>query len=296
MSVNPFSLIEISAYRKWRDNKLSAYPARVADLITPITDPKNLSSNEIKSLQYSCRIANIAIYQCKKTMNHQDVLILGKQLGLTRLCKNISTQTDGISELKIRADSTSSRYIPFSNQPLNWHTDGYYHVPGTEIQSFILHCADPAARGGENKILDHELAYLLLRDQSPDFIAALSQTDAMTIPENRTEEQNKTRIESKSIRSSVTGPVFSVSQSGHLHMRYTSRSRSIHWKDDPILDVARNTLITILEDNPFILGHTLESGQGLICNNVLHCRSGFEDSANRSRLIFRARYFDRVAN
>ena len=38
----------------------------------------------------------------------------------------------------------------------------------------------------------------------------------------------------------------------------------------------------------------LQSGQGLICNNVLHTRSGFETDS--PRLLYRARYFDRIAD
>jgi hypothetical protein len=34
---------------------------------------------------------------------------------------------------------------------------------------------------------------------------------------------------------------------------------------------------------------------GLVCNNVLHDRSGFRDGATRKRLVYRARYYDRIA-
>ena len=34
---------------------------------------------------------------------------------------------------------------------------------------------------------------------------------------------------------------------------------------------------------------------GILCNNVLHERSGFVDDASAPRLLFRARYYDRVA-
>jgi hypothetical protein len=41
----------------------------------------------------------------------------------------------------------------------------------------------------------------------------------------------------------------------------------------------------------------LAGGQGLVCNNVLHNRSAFNDAPapGRGRLVYRARYFDRVA-
>ena len=39
---------------------------------------------------------------------------------------------------------------------------------------------------------------------------------------------------------------------------------------------------------------TLEPGMGIVCNNVLHRRDGFVDDPSRSRLLYRARYLDRV--
>ena len=33
---------------------------------------------------------------------------------------------------------------------------------------------------------------------------------------------------------------------------------------------------------------------GLVCNNVLHDRSGFSDTNGRRRLLLRARYLDRI--
>ena len=42
------------------------------------------------------------------------------------------------------------------NKKLNWHTDGYYDEK--PIFSWLLHCEEPAHSGGENYLLDHELA------------------------------------------------------------------------------------------------------------------------------------------
>jgi hypothetical protein len=33
---------------------------------------------------------------------------------------------------------------------------------------------------------------------------------------------------------------------------------------------------------------------GLVCNNVLHDRSGFTETPERRRLLYRARYHDRI--
>jgi hypothetical protein len=45
-------------------------------------------------------------------------------------------------------------------------------------------------------------------------------------------------------------------------------------------------------DSPYIYRLTLQSGWGLISNNVLHDRSGFTDDEAHPRLLYRARYYD----
>jgi hypothetical protein len=39
----------------------------------------------------------------------------------------------------------------------------------------------------------------------------------------------------------------------------------------------------------------MQPGMGLLCNNVLHDRSAFTDDALNPRLLYRARYLDRIA-
>ena len=48
-------------------------------------------------------------------------------------------------------------------------------------------------------------------------------------------------------------------------------------------------------DCPWVFRGRLEPGMGLVCNNVLHDRAAFSDSDTRKRLLYRARYFDRIA-
>ena len=114
----------------------------------------------------------------------------------------------------------------------------------------------------------------------------------MTIPAN---------MESGSItRPAQSGPVFSVDPvTGSLHMRYTARTRSIEWKQDAITREAVATLQTLLtEDTRYRFTYRLAQGQGLLCNNVLHNRTRFTDDVDTGmeRLIYRARYFDRIAH
>jgi alpha-ketoglutarate-dependent taurine dioxygenase len=78
-------------------------------------------------------------------------------------------------------------------------------------------------------------------------------------------------------------------------MRYTTRTRSIVWKDDPNVRLAVGFIRALLEsDSPWIFRYRLQAGEGIICNNVLHGREAFEDADGVARLLFRARYHDRM--
>jgi hypothetical protein len=109
--------------------------------------------------------------------------------------------------------------------------------------------------------------------------------DAMTIPANVADGQE--------LRGATSGPVFSV-HDGHLHMRYTARKRNVIWRDDPATQAAVRALEEVLAgDEPLAFEATLQGGWGLLSNNVLHTRSGFEEGSRR--LLYRARYYDRIA-
>ena len=130
---------------------------------------------------------------------------------------------------------------------------------------------------------------LYLRNE-PAYVEALMQPEVMTIPAN---------IENGvEIRPQQTGPVFSLDeQTGTLHMRYTARTRSIVWQDDALTRAAVKALEELLAtESGYIFHHRLQAGQGIICNNVLHKRTGFTDDEKNGqrRLFYRARYFDRV--
>jgi hypothetical protein len=111
--------------------------------------------------------------------------------------------------------------------------------------------------------------------------------EAMTIPANV--------VDGEELRPEQHGPVFSVHPDGHLHMRYTDRKRSIRWRDDQLTRDAVACLKDVLHrQTHWHFTGRLESGWGLVSNNPLHTRAGFEDGPH-PRLLYRARYYDRLA-
>ena len=275
-------------FERWRERKLARYPRRAEDLIVAVRDPRNLSDSEAAEIRRVCAVANMAVYASPLgDLPDKDIpRRLAARLGLARLHANPLADEDGISSLEVTPEKSGRGYIPYSSQRLLWHTDGYYNAPAQRIRAFILHCVRPAAAGGENRLLDPEIAYLLLRDADPRYVAALSAPDAMTIPANEEDPAAQ--------RAAQTGPVF-LDEGGALHMRYTARTRSIEWRPDEATRAAVQFLRQILDaGSPYVFTLRLAAGQGLVCNNVLHDRSAFTDAPGRGRLVYRARYSDRV--
>jgi alpha-ketoglutarate-dependent taurine dioxygenase len=286
---SPFDLDDERAWRAWREAKLADAPRGVEALLVEVRDPFALSDAERGALLDRCARFNMAVYR-GPALEHDSSLprALGRQLGLLRLDANWLADEDGISPITVRAGTgPAGAFIPYTNRAIKWHTDGYYHPPERAIRGMLLHCVRPAAGGGANRLLDHELAYLALRDLDPAHVRALMAADAMTIPA-RTDEDGVARP-------AQSGPVFSIAADGSLHMRYTARTRSIEWKDDDATRAAVGALEAVLGGSPHVLRARLEPGMGLVCNNVLHDREAFVDDPARPRLLYRARFLDRVA-
>ncbi|MDQ1362445.1 MAG: hypothetical protein QG652_305 [Pseudomonadota bacterium] len=292
-SDSPFSLVDDRAYKDWRQRKLQAYPRTPQDLLVEIDSDKPVLS-QCESIARLCKKTNMAIYRLRhpEAGNKEFVRTLGECLGLVHLDGNLCADQDSISSLQVMDTGRKAGYIPYSSRPLSWHTDGYYNLPEQRICAVLLHCVREAREGGENSLLDHEIAYIQLRDQNPGYIQALMQEDVMTIPPNMEGDEM--------IREARSGPVFSVDpQTGQLHMRYSARRRNVIWRDDADTRAATAALTALLADkNPFVIKYRMRPGEGIICNNVLHCRSGFTDdpAPEKSRLLYRARYFDRIIN
>jgi hypothetical protein len=290
MTSSPFSLNNLSAYQSWREQKLKQAPTSLNELLIEVNDPYRLTSSEHKAMLALCKRCNMVVYFTHNHTADKDIARnIGQQFGLNNLDANWLAGEDGISEIQVSRSDDQSRlaYIPYTDRQIKWHTDGYYNPPERRIRAMLLHCVNSAAEGGVNRLMDHEMIYLQLRDINPKFTQALSAPDAMTIPE-RTDETGVARA-------AQSGPVFSLDENLQLHMRYTARTSSIVWKQDEVTLAAVACLEQLLAtDSTYLYSLRLTPGMGLLCNNVLHDRSAFVNHPDTPRLLYRARYYDRI--
>lgn len=278
-----------SAYARWRDAKRACAPFRPEDLVVEVRDPAHPTAAERGALTRLCRRANMAIYASDRVAEDKALPRgLGLALGLARLDANYLSDDDGITAIRVTPGKGAAGYIPYTDRPIRWHTDGYYNAPDRRVRGMILHCVRDASAGGETGVADPEIAYIRLREANPAWAEALFDPEAMTIPAREDEDGVA--------RPACTGPVFAIDgETGDLHMRYTARTRSIRWKDDDRVREAAAALLALLEGGgEGVFRLRLEPGMGLVCNNVLHERAAFRD-AGSPRLLYRARYFDRIA-
>ncbi len=295
---SPFDLADAATYESWRERKLAEYPRRAADLVVEVDRLGTLSESEKARCIDLCRRANMAVYAPRVSAHEPGdaetrlaVRALAATFGLGLVEDHRSAETDGLVAIEVTDKASKRGFIPYSTKPISWHTDGYYNAPGEDILAMLLHCARAASEGGENALLDPEIAYIRLRDRGPALVAAMMHPEAMTIPESLEEDGR--------VRPTSTGPVFFIDgETRSLAMRYTARARNIAWRDDADTLAAVAELDRLLrhEEEPLILKHRLSPGQGLVCNNVLHTRTGFANGEEGpGRLLYRARYRRRIA-
>jgi alpha-ketoglutarate-dependent taurine dioxygenase len=293
-----FSLADDQAYRHWRDAKLADYPRSSDALTVEVAALAAPTPAETEAVLGACRRANMCLYRSRQHLGdalgtRRALGAFARHFGLHHFEAHRSADADGIVALEVVAEGGRLGYIPYTNRAIGWHTDGYYNYegPARMIRAMLLHCVRSASAGGENGFLDHEIAYIRLRDENPDFIAALMHPEAMTIPANE-EANGKLRAENR-------GPVFVVTpDTGELTMRYTARKRNIRWRDDAATQMAVRALDRLLREDPLIMRVKLGPGDGVICNNVLHDRIGFENGVGPEpgRLLYRIRSYDRIGN
>ncbi|MBT8429332.1 MAG: TauD/TfdA family dioxygenase [Gammaproteobacteria bacterium] len=288
-SGSPFSLQDRGNYAAWRAGKLSA--TGMPDILA-LENPAELRDAERQALLRTCQTRNFALFRFAAPPEdvEQALRAFGRHIGLLDLDQNLCAEDSGVTAITVKATETDHTYIPYTNRPLGWHTDGYYNAGEHQVRAWLLYCARPASEGGANELLDHEIAYIRIRDENPEWIRALMAPDAFTIPGN-TEHGEE-------IRPDHSGPVFSVSaKDGSLHMRYSARQRNVIWKDDALTREAAAFLLDLFKrGDDHMFRYRLQSGEGVISNNILHRRDGFRDepTSGAKRLIYRARYYQRL--
>ena len=293
-SFNWRELDDSAGYARWRDSKLQSAEKALGRKFVAVGDFANPSESERKELFLRCSEENLACYEIDTPSNDPEetrirIRRFAAALGLRIAEAHRSAGEAGVVALEVSDAPKQSGYIPYTPKPLSWHTDGYYNPPEDRVNAFVLHCERPAAEGGENMLLDPEIAYLRLRDIDPAFVQAMMHPEAMTIPAD--ERQTPPRPAS-------IGPVFYPDPvSGRLQMRYTARTRSIAWRGDTATQEATAALRDILENNDPLTHHIrLKAGQGVLNNNALHNRTAFRNGSGEAeqRLIYRVRFRNRL--
>lgn len=279
-----FDLGSNEDYLKWRDEKLAAYPKNVGELVVELGDMTAMTPAEKAKILETVERANMCVYTAGSAeLEMSSLLALGKQLGVRHTDKSARhAQSDELTDSGIL-----KKAIPFSTRHCNWHTDATYYGSDNTIQALFLLCKRPAVEGGSNKVLDHEVLYIQLRDKDPDALEVLMRKDCFNYRNPATGEIDLHR----------GGKVFWTNADGHLCHRFSFRKTDMAWSGDSDVAAAGRVLESLISDeSAHAIEGRLESGMGLISNNVLHTREKLVDSddAAKKRLLFRARFYDRV--
>ena len=286
-------LADTQAFIMWGTDKLDGAKRSLERAPVTIGKLGCPDAGSIAEVVERCRKDNWAVYESSESESDSELVRTGLRgfasaFGLQIAEAHRSAGDHGIVELRQTDEQRQRGYIPYSNRAMNWHTDGYYNGPADHISSFVLHNVQQASSGGVNQLIDPEIVYIRLRQSNPAFVAALMHREAMVIPENREPDG--------SIRPVSVGPVFFADPAtGRLQMRYTARTRSIEWRDDPATGEAVDFLRELLASEPLTCTIRLKPGQGILNNNVLHNRTEFEDDKDSgTRIVYRVRFHNRV--
>ena len=266
-------------FLRWAEEKEKNIPQNTDGILVNIHDINNVKISEISKIKEIISKYNCCIYSSKTVLkSNTNLLKFVELVGMkTYDCNNIeSNEISTITPLQ----NNKVNYIPYTDKSLNWHTDGYYDRKS--IFSWLLHCVNPAAQGGENYLLDHELAlreYVLKNDDINNLMAE----DAITIPESK-----------DTLRSEISTYIFSLkNQYKKLHMRFSMRKDNIG--TSPKASSAVIKLREIIENDcaKYSLTYKLQKNEGIITNNILHGRKAFKD-AKVNRKLLRIRSYERL--
>lgn len=282
-------ITSIDDYQFWRDEKLANAATNIEDCLIEVSDPKHLTPIEKNKITQLCHFNNFALFNIAPQKDIETSIVsFNQQFGLEAFDQHLYVKQQGLAHITQSDEKDQSEFIPYTNRAVGWHTDGYYNAIDNRIRAFSLFCVNPAQSGGENQWIDQQMAYLLLREDNPDVVKTLTHPKAMTIPEHI--------IDGRVRRETSVGPVFFIDdKTQQLYMRYTQRKKNIEFYNSEEIKQAVHILDQFLASNtPYHFLHTMTANQGILCNNILHNRSGFIDQQDSPRLMLRGRYFNSV--
>lgn len=266
-------------FLRWAEEKERNIPHNIDGIIVNIHDINNVKISEIAKIKETINKCNSCIYSSKIALkSNTNLLKFVESIGMRTYDRN-NIESNEISTIT-PLENNKINYIPYTDKSLNWHTDGYYDKKS--IFSWLLHCVHPATHGGENYLLDHELAlreYVLRYDD----INNLMSEDALTIPESK-----------DTSRSEISTYIFSIkNQYKKLHMRFSMRKDNIG--TSPKAGDAVIKLKQTIENDcaKYSLTYKLQKNEGIITNNILHGRKAFKDDKVKRKLL-RIRSYERL--
>ena len=266
-------------FLKWAEEKERNIPHNIDGILVNIHDINNVKISEIAKIKETINKCNSCIYSSKIALkSNTNLLKFVQSVGMRTYDRN-NIESNEISTIT-PLENNKINYIPYTDKSLNWHTDGYYDKKS--IFSWLLHCVHPATHGGENYLLDHELAlreYVLRHDD----INNLMSEDALTIPESK-----------DTSRSEISTYIFSIkNQYKKLHMRFSMRKDNIG--TSPKAGDAVTKLKQTIENDcaKYSLTYKLQKNEGIITNNILHGRKAFKDDKVKRKLL-RIRSYERL--
>lgn len=278
-----------SLYSDWALSKTKALDSEPE--IFFLDSFSNFSLNHQTNINKSLNDFNFFVYQIDDSVISFENQLneFGDLLGLSSLDNHLCASEDKVTKIFNDVSQSKSFYIPYTDKPINWHTDGYYNIDIQAVYAFILHCGNPAYEGGQNGLLDQDQVFIHLINENPLYVKALMSPTVMTIPENKQD--------GVVIRPETSTAIFNVlNEQHHILMRYSMRKKNIVFAEDPLTQEALSCMDEFInaKSSPYI-DIKLKAGQGVACNNVLHRRTSFKDKIGSERLYYRARYYNRIS-
>ena len=267
-------------FKQWASEKEDNIPSNINDLKIDLHDINHISLKEISIIKDKIKRFNCCIYKSHVDLLTQaDLLNFAKSIGMITYDDN-NIHSNPVSSIMPLEPEKTVNYIPYTNKQLNWHTDGYYDEK--PIFSWLLHCEEPAFSGGENYLLDHELAireYILKHDN----LDQLTRPDSFIIPSNADAGRNETK-----------GYICDMNNKyKKFHMKFSMRQKNIELNERSKTAFIRMKKIIKEDCKKYCITYKLSKNEGIVSNNILRGRNSFVDG-KVMRKLYRIRSYERI--